>query len=144
MHMRGRPEGWRNLPPLEDPVALVKKELGEIADSAMAGGIARDHIVLDPGFGFGKNYDENYPLLAHFDELHDLGFPLLSGTSRKSFIGKTVSSDGKPVPAEARLYGTLATITASVLKGAHIIRVHDVRPAVEAARVTDAILAATS
>lgn len=140
MHMRGRPEGWRNLPPLDDPVALVKKELGEIADSAMAGGIARDRIMLDPGFGFGKNYDENYPLLAHFDELHELGFPLLSGTSRKSFIGKTVSSDGKPVPAEARLYGTLATITASILKGAHIIRVHDVKPAVEAARVADAIV----
>jgi dihydropteroate synthase len=143
MHMRGRPEGWRNLPPLENPVALVKKELGEIADSAMVGGIARDHIVLDPGFGFGKNYDENYPLLAHFDELHELGFPLLSGTSRKSFIGRTVSGDGKRVPPEGRLHGTIATITASILKGAHMIRVHDVKPAVEAAKVADAILAAT-
>jgi dihydropteroate synthase len=143
MHMRGRPEGWRNLPPLVDAVALVKKELGEIAETAMSAGIARERIVLDPGFGFGKNYDENYPLLAHFDELHELGFPLLSGTSRKSFIGKTVSSDGQRVPPEGRLHGTIATITASILKGAHIIRVHDVKPAVEAARVADAILAAT-
>ncbi|MCU1284225.1 MAG: Dihydropteroate synthase [Acidobacteriales bacterium] len=142
MQMRGRPEGWRNLPALPDPVPLVKKELGEIADTALTAGIARERIVLDPGFGFGKNYDENYPLLAHFDELHELGFPLLSGTSRKSFIGKTVSADGKNVPADERLNGTIATITASILKGAHIIRAHDVKPAVEAARVADAILKA--
>ncbi|MCU1310224.1 MAG: Dihydropteroate synthase [Candidatus Angelobacter sp.] len=144
MHMRGRPEGWRNLPPLTDAVALVKKELGEIAESAMTAGIARERIMLDPGFGFGKNYDENYPLLAQFDELHELGFPLLSGTSRKSFIGKTISGDGQRVSPEGRLHGSLATLTASILKGAHVVRVHDVKPAVEAARVADAILAATT
>jgi len=146
MHMRGRPEEWRNLPPIGDAVGLVKKELVEIAKQAVDAGISRERIVLDPGFGFGKNFDENYPLLAHFDELHKIGFPLLSGTSRKSFIGRTISpsSDGKPVPADQRLNGTLATITASILKGAHIIRVHDVKAAVEAARVADAILAASS
>jgi dihydropteroate synthase len=143
MHMRGRPEGWRNLPPLTDAVALVKKELDEIAESAMRAGVARERIMLDPGFGFGKNYDENYPLLAQFDELHELGFPLLSGTSRKSFIGKTISADGQRVSPDGRLHGSIATLTASILKGAHVIRVHDVKPAVEAARVADAILAAT-
>ena len=132
------------MPPLTDAVALVKKELGEIAESAMTAGIARERIMLDPGFGFGKNYDENYPLLAQFDELHELGFPLLSGTSRKSFIGKTIAGDGKRVSPDERLHGSIATLTASILKGAHVVRVHDVKPALEAARVADAILRATT
>jgi dihydropteroate synthase len=98
--------------------------------------------VLDPGFGFGKSFDENYPLLGRFSELHATGFPLLAGTSRKSFIGRTLRKDGKDAPPEQRLYGTLATQTALVLKGAHILRTHDVKAAVEAARVADAILLA--
>jgi dihydropteroate synthase len=107
---------------------------------AIAAGIARERIMLDPGFGFGKKFDENYPLLARFSELHRLGLPLLSGTSRKSFIGRTLARDGKDAPPDQRLYGSLATVTASVLQGAHIVRVHDVRPAVEAVKVADAFL----
>jgi dihydropteroate synthase len=141
MHTRGRPEQWRTLPPLPDPVALVSRELGEWAAETVCAGIARERIVLDPGFGFGKSLEENYPLLAHFDEFHKLGFPLLSATSRKSFIGKTIARHGEePVPPQQRLYGTLATLTASILKGAHIVRVHDVTPALEVAAVADAIL----
>jgi dihydropteroate synthase len=142
MHMRGRPEEWRALPPPGDIVLLVKRELKELAEKAVLAGVRRERIVLDPGFGFGKSFDQNYPLLARFSELQSAGFPLLAGTSRKSFIGRTLAKDGKDAPPEARLYGTLATQTALILKGAHIVRTHDVKAAVEAARVADAILQA--
>ena len=142
MHMRGRPEEWRTLPPPGDIVLLVKRELKEWAEKAVLAGVRRERIVLDPGFGFGKNFDENYPLLARFSELQAVGLPLLAGTSRKSFIGRTLAKDGKDAPVEARLYGTLASQVALILKGAHILRTHDVKPAVEAALVADAILQA--
>ena len=141
MHMRGKPELWRDLPPADDVMGMVKTALVYFAGVALKFGVPRDCLVLDPGFGFGKNFDENYPLLARFDELHQLGFPLLSGTSRKSFIGRTLAGpDGQDAMAVERLYGTIATVTASILKGAHIVRVHEVKPAVEAAKVADAIL----
>jgi dihydropteroate synthase len=142
MHMRGRPEEWRSLPPPGDVVLLVKRELKEWAEKAVLAGVRRERIVLDPGFGFGKSFDENYPLLGRFSELQAAGFPLLAGTSRKSFIGRTLAVGGKDAPPEGRLYGTLATQTALILKGAHILRTHDVKAAVEAARVADAILQA--
>ena len=142
MHMRGRPEEWRTLPPPGDVVLLVKRELKEWAEKAVLAGVRRERIVLDPGFGFGKSFDENYPLLGRFSELQAAGFPLLAGTSRKSFIGRTLATGGKDAPPEGRLYGTLATQTALILKGAHILRTHDVKAAVEAARVADAILQA--
>jgi dihydropteroate synthase len=142
MHMRGRPEEWRTLPPPGDIVLLVKRELKEWAEKAVLAGVRRERLVLDPGFGFGKSFDENYPLLGRFNELQAAGFPLLAGTSRKSFIGRTLGKNGKDVPPEGRLYGTLATETALILNGAHILRTHDVKAAVEAARVADAILAA--
>jgi dihydropteroate synthase len=141
MHMRGRPEEWRNLPPASDIVLLVKRELKEWAERAVLAGVRRERIVLDPGFGFGKSFDENYPLIARFELLQATGFPLLVGTSRKSFIGRTVGA-GKDVPAEHRLYGTLATQTALILKGAHIVRTHDVKASLEVARIADAILLA--
>ncbi len=142
MHMRGRPEEWRTLPPPGDIVLLVKRELRDWAEKAVLAGIRRERIALDPGFGFGKNFDENYPLLARFTELQTSGFPLLAGTSRKSFIGRTLAQSGKDAPPEARLYGTLSAEVALILKGAHIIRTHDVKATVEAARVADAILQA--
>lgn len=142
MHTRGRPEEWRNLPPIGDPVLLVKRELRQWAEAATLAGIKRDHLVLDPGFGFGKSFEENYPLLAHFAELQQIGFPLLAGVSRKSFVGRALARGGKDVPVEERLYGTLAAEAALIVKGAHIIRTHDVRVAAEAARVADAIVAA--
>jgi dihydropteroate synthase len=142
MHTRGCPEEWSTLPPAGDIVLLVKRELKEWAEKAVLAGVRRERIVLDPGFGFGKRYEENYPLLGRFDELQSDGFPLLAGTSRKSFIARTLGRDGKDVPPEDRLYGTLATQTALILKGAHILRTHDVKAAMEAARVADAILLA--
>jgi len=145
MHTRGRPEEWRSLPPIGDPVLVVKRDLRQWAEAATLAGIKRDHLVLDPGFGFGKRFEENYPLLAHFAELQPIGFPLLAGVSRKSFIGRMLARDGKDKDKDAgvgeRLYGTLAAEAVLILKGAHIIRTHDVRFAADAARVADAIVA---
>lgn len=140
MHMRGHPEEWRTLPPPGDIVLLVKRELRECVEAAVLAGVRRERIVLDPGFGFGKNFEQNYPLLSRFQELQSLGFPLLAGTSRKSFLGRMLARDGKDAPVAERLYGNLAVHTALTLKGVHILRTHDVKAAVEAARVADAIL----
>lgn len=140
MHMRGRPDEWRSLPPPDDVVELVKRQLSERAERGLASGIRRESLVLDPGLGFGKSFDENYPLIAHFDGLHALGFPLLAGTSRKSFIGRTLQSGGKDATPDERLFGTIATETALILQGAHIVRTHDVKASLEAAKVADAIL----
>jgi dihydropteroate synthase len=141
MHTRGRPEEWRLLPPIGDPVLLVKRELRQWAEEAILAGIKRDHLALDPGFGFGKRFEENYPLLARFAELQQVGYPLVAGTSRKSFIGRTFARDGHDAPVEQRLYGTLAAEVALILKGVHVIRTHDVRSAAEASRIADAIVA---
>lgn len=139
MHMRGRPDEWRNLPPAPDIVVLVKRELREWADSAMMAGVKREKIVLDPGFGFGKNFEENYPLLRRLEEFHQLRYPLLAGVSRKSFVGRMVARAGPDAPIEERLYGTIATETAAILKGVHVIRTHDVRATADAARVADIV-----
>ena len=141
MHSRGRPAEWGSLPPIGDPVLMVKRDLRQWAEAATLAGIKRDRLVLDPGFGFGKRFDENYPLLAHFAELQQMGFPLLAGVSRKSFIGRTLARDGKDAGVPERLYGTLAAETGLILKGAHILRTHDVRFTVDAARVSDAMVA---
>ena len=140
MHMRGRPEEWRNLKPLADPVLLVKRELSDWTQDAVRLGIKRDRIVLDPGLGFGKNFQENYPLLNHLDDLHTLRFPLLVGASRKSFIGRALADDGQDAPVDQRLYGTLAAETVAIMKGAHVIRTHEVKASVDAARMADALI----
>ena len=106
---------------------------------------SRDSIVIDPGIGFGKSQNQNLELLAKLDQLITAfpEYPLLIGTSRKSFIGRILAdASGTPAPAEARLYGTLATITTAVLKGAHIVRVHEVKPAAETVKVLSAIRSA--
>ncbi len=103
MHTRGRPAEWRTQPPLapQDVLPLVLRDLEARAQSALAAGIARDSIVLDPGFGFGKIMDENLPLLARFDQLHSLGFPLLAGLSRKSFLTRGVGVEAASSPPSA-------------------------------------------
>lgn len=144
MHTRGQPHQWRDLPSEGDIVARVAHELANRVQVACERGVRRERIVLDPGFGFGKNFEENYPLLARFEQLHRMGFPLLAGTSRKSFVGRTVGERaGKDAPPTERLYGSLAAMVASILGGAHIVRVHDVKPAVEGAAVADEVLAAS-
>jgi dihydropteroate synthase len=145
MHTRGRPNEWRTLPRLEQSavVPLVKNGLAERLAVAAAAGIDPRRIALDPGFGFGKAMANNYPLLAHLDALRELGHPLLAGLSRKSFLGRTLAplNNGIDLPLDRRGPATLAATTAAILAGAHMVRVHDVRPAVEAVRIADAILA---
>ncbi len=141
MHTRGTPEQWRKLPPQADALQIVEHDLANRLQVAFERGVQRSRIVLDPGFGFGKNFEENYPLLAHLDQLLRLGFPILTGTSRKSFIGRIAGKKaGHDLPPGERLYGSLAAMVISILRGAHIVRVHDVRAAVEAAAVADAVL----
>jgi dihydropteroate synthase len=137
MHMRGRPEEWRALPPVSDILTLVKRELREGADAALRAGMKRERLVLDPGFGFGKSFQENYPLLKRFPELHELRYPLLAGVSRKSFIGRALARNGSDAPVSDRRYGTVAAETGLILQGAHIIRTHDVRACVDALRIAD-------
>jgi dihydropteroate synthase len=150
MHTRGRPQDWPTLPSLtpDEVLPLILTELTQRLEAAITAGVSRNKIVLDPGFGFGKRLDENYPLLAHFDELRQFNLPILSGASRKSFLAHTRENPGAPRPASGtwvssdRLHATTAANVAAILAGAHIIRTHDVRPAVEAAAIADRILTA--
>jgi dihydropteroate synthase len=137
MHSRGTPKTMQQLPPVEDILTEVIAGLRESIIVAQKHGVAAESIAIDPGIGFGKTVEQNVELIAKLDQLacEFTEFPLLIGTSRKSFIGKLLAG----APADERLYGTIASITASVLKGAHIVRVHDVRAAVEAVRIADAV-----
>src|SRR5437763_1813915 len=110
------------------------------AAAALMAGVRRDRLVLAPGFGFGKNHEENYPLLQRFAEFHDLCYPLMAGVSRKSFIGRALARDGKDAGIPDRLYGTLAAETAAILKGAHVIRTHDVKACADAVRIADIVV----
>jgi len=139
MHMRGKPDEWRKLPPVGDIVTLVKRELRDRAEAAVIAGIQRERLVLDPGFGFGKNREENYPLLKRFEELHQIRYPLLAGVSRKSFVGRALARNGEDAPVTARLYGTLAAETSLILKGAHIIRTHNAKACADAVKIADIV-----
>jgi dihydropteroate synthase len=144
MHTRGRPEDWRTQPQLapDELLAAVRSGLAASLAVAAQAGIEPQSIVLDPGYGFGKRFDENYTLLARQAELLALGRPLLAGLSRKSFLGRTLAPlhAGKDAPVEAREAASLAAMVAAILHGASIVRVHAVRPAVEAALIADAVL----
>ncbi len=143
-HARGKPDEWRAQPQLEPDalLATVREGLAASLAAAEREGIPPDAIVLDPGYGFGKRFDENYALLARQAELLALGRPLLAGLSRKSFLGHTLAPlfGGEPAPLAARENASLAAMTAAILNGASMVRVHAVQPAVEAARIADAIL----
>lgn len=142
MHTRGRPDEWRALPGEPRIYEVVEAELRKIADRAVSSGIAQDRIVLDPGFGFGKSFGDNYPLLARFGELHELGYPLLAGASRKSFLGRTAGARfGADLPADRRLNASVSAAVIAAMQGAHIVRVHDVRATVEALAIVDAVIA---
>jgi dihydropteroate synthase len=139
MHARGKPDEWAGLSKVPDMVMLVKRELRSRVEAAVTAKIRRDRIVLDPGFGFGKRFEENYPLLRRFNEFHELYFPLMAGVSRKSWIGRALSMNGKDAPVGDRLFGTLGAEVALAMKGAHIIRTHDVKSCVDALRLADVV-----
>ena len=121
----------------DDLLADVARELEALADGALAAGVARDQIVLDPGIGFGKTIQQNMALINHIDRFKTLGFPILSGPSRKSFIGRVLD-----LPPDQRVEGTAATVALSIVRGADIVRVHDTRAMVRVARMMDAMLRA--
>ncbi len=135
MHMRGSPETWAQLKPLPDVTSAIGRDLEAALGRARHHGIDRRRMVIDPGLGFGKRGDQNYDILAGLGRLAALEQPILVGTSRKSFLGR----QERP---EDRVWGTAATVTAAILAGAHIVRVHDVAAIVETARVADELVAA--
>ena len=141
MHSRGTPATMHRLPPVADIMHEVTHSLRASINMAERRGVKRESIVIDPGIGFGKSQDQNLELIAKLDQLIATfpHYPLLIGTSRKSFIGRILADASGPAPAEDRLYGALATITAAILKGAHIVRVHDVKATVETIRVAESI-----
>jgi dihydropteroate synthase len=137
MHSRGTPKDMQQMSPMENAVNEVMAGLSDSVALAEGRGVARGNIAIDPGIGFGKTLEQNLELIARLDQLaHQFAdMPVLIGTSRKSFLGKLLSG----APAGERLHGTTATIVAAVLHGADIVRVHDVKSAVEALKITDAI-----
>lgn len=143
-HTRGTPEQWSTQTRLEPGAVLdmVRTGLAGSLALARAAGIAFEAIVLDPGYGFGKRFDENFALLARQSQLLALGRPLLAGLSRKSFLGHMLANHGSGVSAskQARENAGLAAMIAAIMHGASIVRVHAVRSAVDAALAADAVL----
>ena len=136
MHMRGKPRTMQKGPFARDVLREVATGLRKSIATVRRAGVAQSQIVIDPGIGFGKSYPQNYELLARLHELARLGYPLAVGTSRKGFIGRALGN----AAAGDRAWGTAATVAASILGGAHIVRVHDVAEMAQVARVADAIL----
>jgi len=145
MHSRGTTANLHRLPPVADVINEVTSSLRSSIAMAERRGVKRESIVIDPGIGFGKSQEQNVELIAGLDQLGGAfpDFPILIGTSRKSFIGRLLKHSradaGGDAPVSERLHGTMASITAAVLHGAHIVRVHDVKAAVETVRIADAI-----
>jgi dihydropteroate synthase len=141
MHMRGAPRTMQRGPFARDVIRDAMTGLREAVARARREGLAKSQLLLDPGIGFGKNHEQNFEILARLPEFARLGCPLAIGTSRKSFLGKALAAPGEPaLPAGERLLGTAATVTAAILGGAHIVRVHDVAEMARVVRVADAIL----
>ena len=140
MHMRGEPRTMQQGPFAKDVIKDVTTGLRTSVAKARKAGVAKAQIILDPGIGFGKSFAQNYELLANLPKLAKLGYPLLVGTSRKGFLGATLAHGGKPAAPEERIWGTAATVTASILNGAHMVRVHDVAEMAQVARVADCLI----
>jgi dihydropteroate synthase len=135
MHMRGEPESMQKLAPSPDIFAEIEFDLDVAIRLAEARGVARDQLIIDPGIGFGKTLDQNLAIINHLDRFEVFDLPLMIGTSRKSFIGRlTGKADGE------RIMGTAASVASGIIRGAHLVRVHDVKQMVEVVRVTDALL----
>src|SRR5262249_1750985 len=134
MHMRGNPETMQKLDPSPDILAEIERDLTAAALQASAAGISPDRIILEPVIGFGKTLEQNLEIINNLDRLAEMGYPLMVGASRKGFVGKLTSR-----PESEREFGTAAAVAAAVLKGAHLVRVHDVKDMVDVVRVADAL-----
>jgi dihydropteroate synthase len=131
-HMRGRPETWEKLAPMPDPMGTIGRDLDAAVSRARLVGIDKSRLVVDPGLGFGKRREQNAFILAHLQELAGLDLPILTGPSRKHFLAHETEEETR--------FATAAAVTVSILGGAHIVRVHDVRDMRPAADVADEIL----
>ncbi|MBG6027534.1 dihydropteroate synthase [Proteus mirabilis] len=137
MHMQGDPKTMQQSPHYENVMIDVDRFLQENIQRCVDAGIEKNQIILDPGFGFGKNLAHNYQLLAHLSELHHFGLPILAGMSRKSMVGQLLN-----VPPQERVAGSVACAVIAAMQGAQIIRVHDVKETVDAMKVVQATLSA--
>ncbi len=135
MHMRGTPATMHTLPPSPDILREIEVWAEEAVARSRSHGVSSDKIILDPGIGFGKSSGQNMEILRNLSRLAAAGFPILVGTSRKSFIGAVLNQ-----PEEGRIWGTGATVALSIAFGAHIVRVHDVAAMRDVARMADAIV----
>ena len=144
MHMRGEPRTMQKKPFARDVMKDVTQGLRASIEVARRAGVRKSQIIIDPGIGFGKSFEQNYELLRKLGYLAKLGYPLLVGTSRKGFLGATLGRNGKSAPPEDRLWATAATVTASILGGAHIVRVHDVAEMAQVVRVADCLVDAAA
>lgn len=135
MHMQGRPQTMQADPQYDDVVSEVRDFLKDRLDAAVQAGIDRSRIVLDPGFGFGKRTAHNLTLLNHLNDIQILGLPLLIGLSRKSVLGQVVGSS-----VDERIHASIAASVVSVMKGANIVRVHDVKPTIDALKIVQAVM----
>jgi dihydropteroate synthase len=135
MHMRGEPATMQKIAPSTDIFLEIERDIGAAVTEAERRGVARKQIIFDPGIGFGKTLDQNLAILNLLGRFESLGLPIMIGTSRKSFIGRLTRQ-----PESDRIFGTAASVSSAILRGAHIVRVHDVKEMVEVARVTDAII----
>ena len=134
MHMRGTPATMQRGPFARDVIRDVTAGLRKSVEQAVRAGVSRAQIVIDPGIGFGKSHEQNCEIIRRLDQIAKLGFPLLVGTSRKSFLGTALKRSESD-----RMWGTAASVAGSILQGAHIVRVHDVPEMVQVARVADVI-----
>ncbi|OWO80877.1 dihydropteroate synthase [Photorhabdus luminescens] len=137
MHMKGQPRTMQDAPHYENLLSEVKQFFTKQIGRCVMAGIAKDKLVLDPGFGFGKNLAHNYQLLAHLNQFHQFGLPVLAGMSRKSMIGQLLH-----VPPQERVVGSVACAVIAAMQGAQIIRVHDVKETVQAMQIVEATLSA--
>ena len=137
MHIKGTPRNMQTNPTYIDVIKDLLKFFSFQIQKALDFGIKKEQIIIDPGIGFGKQLNDNFILIRRLKEFSELGFPILIGPSRKSFIGLTLD-----VPSEDRLEGTLATVSAGILNGASIVRVHDVKEVKRTVIITDKIMGA--
>jgi dihydropteroate synthase len=139
MHWRGPSNIMNTLTDYQDVVADVTNEISKQVDVAVAAGIARQRIVIDPGIGFAKTVDQNWPILKHLDVLEELGLPILMGASRKKFLGELLIKDGVPRNSDERESATTAISTLMAARGLWAVRVHDVKSSSDAIAVVDRI-----
>ena len=136
MHINGRPKTMQNNPVYDDLIKDIRNFFLKQCNIAKENGIKKNHIILDPGIGFGKSFEHNFTVIRRLNEICDLGYPVMIGPSRKAFIGDTLG-----LPLNERIEGTLATVVAGIMNGAKIVRVHDIKEVKRAVKVTEKILA---